>query len=142
MTKSVVSLGQQSVAGPLRPTSIVDLDQNVLTIGEAMFAMRRARTFYLDDHVSTDGAFSTLLAMFLDTARGEATPIERIVTVADVPLSTAMFILNILIESGQIRRYDLAGQESYMLTVQAEQAMYRYLSDSLEKFRHASRLIH
>ncbi|WP_174293115.1 hypothetical protein [Sphingomonas bacterium] len=138
---TAVSGGEQVVSAAQAMHAGTGLDQNVIIVGKALSVIRRERNYYLDDHISGDGAFSIVLAMFLDTVEGRTTSIDRVVEAADVPLSTAIYILGVLIESLDVERCGSAGNERYMLTVKAEQAIRNYLAGNVEMFRRAAQVL-
>ena len=77
-----------------------------------------------------------LLGLFLERHDARGVAADQTIDFADVPLSSAVYVLRVLVEGGWVKQIGPAGQERYRLTLRAEDAMHRYIDAVRDAGRH------
>ena len=114
-------------------------DHVISLVARFLFDARRERRLHFDEFSGTNGAFAILLGLFVERKNVEGVSAAQTIDFSEAPLSTAMYVLGVLVEGGWVRQIGVAGQERYALSVSAERAMQCYLAANVDALRDACR---
>lgn len=124
----------ESTRKPVQIDDILSLDSRLADLAEAIYRARRLRSKTLSAELFGEAAWDMLLDLFINAVRKRRITVTSLCIASDVPSTTALRWIGILVAEGLVERVPVAVDQratEVRLTDEGYATMRQCLSDSL-----------